>query len=89
MGTVIDPEMRDEIRVTVVVTGLDNPDYENKDEEKTARSRFARGRRGKSTSNNVTEENTTSGKHRRSTAVDYMHDETYIDIPTFLRKQAD
>lgn len=83
VGTVIDPEMHDELRVTIVVTGLAHHMYERPDEEQATHSRFSRMKGSKKASNTATVET------RRAESIDFSRDADYLDIPTFLRKQVD
>lgn len=96
VGTVIDPEMSDEIRVTVVATGLEGaiqrekaptkvvvdntrsrdgrPDYASLDRPPALRAKQA----------------SSSNSSSASAVVQAMEKEMeYLDIPAFLRKQAD
>jgi cell division protein FtsZ len=92
VGTVIDPEMSDEIRVTVVATGLGpdsketplkvveskpvdavNPDYRSLDRPTVMRKNPTAG-----------------GAHQANSAASVKDkDMEYLDIPAFLRRQAD
>lgn len=96
VGTVIDPELSDELRVTVVATGLDAPvakerppveakvvvnntpasgvDYEDLDRPAIHRKKQA------AQANNA---------QTRSVEVDAEKDFDYLDIPAFIRNQAD
>lgn len=90
VGTVIDPSLKDEMRVTVVATGLgdlharptkvvDNTDREiTTDYRQLDRPAVMRNRQG-------------SGRAAAAAAavVDSDTDMDYLDIPAFLRKQAD
>ena len=89
VGTVIDPSLKDEMRVTVVATGLgdlharptkvvDNTDREiTTDYRQLDRPAVMRNRQG-------------SGRAARAAAVVGSDtDMDYLDIPAFLRKQAD
>ena len=90
VGTVIDPELNDEIRVTVVATGLgqenkkptkviDNTLNSNgmPDYDELERPPFMRNKEAVETSR--------SGK----TAINTDTDLDYLDVPAFLRRQAD
>ena len=107
VGTVIDPELQDELRVTIVVTGLDSGDTE----VSTTRS----GERVYTYGNGLTPRSQVSvrGTGRTGTVATHgaatpqqapvqnkgaLHndldsvsatDPDYLDIPTFLRRQAD
>ncbi|MDC0414243.1 cell division protein FtsZ, partial [Gammaproteobacteria bacterium] len=87
VGTVIDPSLKDEMRVTVVATGLgdlharptkvvDNTDREiTTDYRQLDRPAVMRNRQG-------------SGR-AAAAVVGSDTDMDYLDIPAFLRKQAD
>lgn len=92
VGTVIDPEMADEIRVTLVATGLGTPVKQTAQERPSVRVVDAPPRRG----NGIEPED--RGGFRRSHAVGQDFSSEYggqgagidvLDIPAFLRKQAD
>lgn len=90
VGTVIDMNMEDEIRVTVVATGIgtDKPDISL---VKTDAPRATSAVSSSSASN--TSSAGSSGSQAAMTATKHLEDDMadleYIDIPTFLRKQAD
>jgi cell division protein FtsZ len=90
VGTVIDPDMRDELRVTVVATGLGSAPKQSTGEKPSL----------------VTVNRTSSGAEdydrptvlrNKSKAAQRAHaaggnsaeDMDYLDIPAFLRRQAD
>jgi len=92
VGTVIDADMADELRVTIVVTGLDgarsraNQDKPSK--QAPVRQRFLfRSSEKKQTP--VAETAEADASARRRETVDVDADSDYLDIPTFLRRQAD
>ena len=83
VGTVIDPEMHDELRVTVVATGL-------------GQVRVAEEQPVKLVVNKVVEEDIDYGSpaiHRKQAKADVASkpgsNMEYLDIPAFLRRQAD
>lgn len=88
VGTVIDMEMHDELRVTVVATGIgtDKPDISLvKGESSHTTSAVSQSSVGRTAS-------TTNSGHNTAAATKVEEEESgleYIDIPTFLRKQAD
>jgi len=102
MGTVIDPDMNDEIRVTVVATGLghkrierekpmklvrtgtdDRPVFsEDDDDPQTQRGRTAAAQAGGSSSHGA-------GHERAGRSEAEQKEFDYLDIPAFLRNQAD
>lgn len=80
VGTVIDPEMRDELRVTIVVTGLANAIKDTASRETIAASRFAGNRRAQAPANGAA---ANPCMPKRSD----VQDGDYLDIPAFLRRQ--
>lgn len=91
VGTVIDPEMKDEIRVTVVATGLDAGFKAEKPPTKVVVDN-TRGRDGRPDYAALDRPPALRAKKAASTggASDPMDKEMeYLDIPAFLRKQAD
>ncbi|VUD40320.1 Cell division protein FtsZ [Thalassocella blandensis] len=91
VGTVIDPEMKDEIRVTVVATGLDSGVKVEKPSTKVVVDN-TRGRDGRPDYAALDRPPALRAKKAASAAaaVDAMDKEMeYLDIPAFLRKQAD
>lgn len=88
VGTVIDMNMADEIRVTVVATGIgtDKPDISLvKTDAPRMTSAVSSGSTSAGSSAGGSQSAMTATKH----VDDDMADLEYIDIPTFLRKQAD
>ena len=90
VGTVIDPEMHDELRVTVVATGLDGgPDIplkvvENKSAEPKTASDYRQLDRP-----TVMRQNAAHREQQAIAAAVEDRDMEYLDIPAFLRRQAD
>jgi len=87
VGTVIDPDMRDELRVTIVVTGLDSAAGNARreaDATNVRRSNGAQQQRAAEAPAAASER-----RSRRGESVDVNQDGDYLDIPTFLRRQAD
>ncbi len=84
VGTVIDPAMSGDIRVTIVATGLDNMH-----KEETSCIKLVQG--APTTPNyKELEQPTVIRKHVAETKKDTKSDDiNYLDIPAFLRKQAD
>ncbi|MDG2392923.1 MAG: cell division protein FtsZ, partial [Thalassotalea sp.] len=87
VGAVIDPEMTDELRVTVVATGIGQQKPEisivpplYKPEPMVVNASYAPSPEPEVTSNTYAEE-----KPQQSVATET----DYLDIPAFLRKQAD
>jgi cell division protein FtsZ len=92
VGTVIDPELTDELRVTVVATGLQRPQAEGRKPEAKVVVNNAR----KAVSNDYAELDKptvmrksagaqSAGAQGQQAADDFE----YLDIPAFLRNQAD
>ena len=93
VGTVIDPEMTDEMRVTVIVTGLgDNRSRGNHQQSSTSKSRMAESTRSDGSFDYqyfdrpavMRKQATTASKPANETSVP---DVDYLDIPAFLRRQ--
>ena len=101
MGTVIDPDMNDEIRVTVVATGLghkrverekpmklvrtgtdDRPVFSDDDDEPSAQG-------GRSGAGHVGGSTHGAGHERGGRPEAEQKEFDYLDIPAFLRNQAD
>ncbi len=103
VGTVIDPEMREELRVTVVATGLGGSEEVKFDEPAINRAPPVRPVRGVATTESSLAEMADDGQSldiptaiRRNpkAAQTYVEaaesqDMDYLDIPAFLRRQAD
>jgi cell division protein FtsZ len=87
VGTVIDPDMRDELRVTVVATGLGED--AKKQQERPAL--VARTGTGGVDYDRPTVIRGKTRKARKAAAVagNAAEDVNYLDIPAFLRRQAD
>jgi cell division protein FtsZ len=82
MGTVIDPEMNGEVRVTLVATGLGN-------EQRRQQKPYRVVRTGTGTTD-YEELDTPTVIRKRRDDTDISGDSVeYLDIPAFLRKQAD
>ncbi|WP_192483270.1 MULTISPECIES: cell division protein FtsZ [Cysteiniphilum] len=102
VGTVIDPDMSDELRVTIVVTGLDTADEHAKFVSGTAGQKSASpyGRQNVSFKSSENGVNTNNTLRRQAPSVEAQEvekeqkvaaegDNEYLDIPTFLRRKAD
>jgi cell division protein FtsZ len=89
VGTVIDPEMRDELRVTVVATGLGQEPKKQPSVEKPV-SLVQKTNTGEVDYRKL-ETPTVKRQHPRKLAVGGNNAENldYLDIPAFLRRQAD
>jgi len=102
VGTVIDPEMKDELRVTIVVTGLDSGDTEISTTRSGERVHTYGGSGNAAASAGAARTATHApvrGTGRTSPAAKITAappetdlaatDPDYLDIPTFLRRQTD
>jgi cell division protein FtsZ len=94
VGYVIDPEMTDQIRVTVVATGIGRPMAARGLPPGTqpAVQVVAGGRAARRPLENYADlEIPTHVRRRRAVGDDVRmdSDESYLDIPAFLRRQAD
>ena len=82
MGTVIDPEMGTDLRVTLVATGLGN--------ETQKQQPYRLVRTGTGTTDYEALDTPTVIRNRRDDSAEHRRDAVeYLDIPAFLRKQAD
>jgi cell division protein FtsZ len=90
VGTVIDPDMRDELRVTVVATGLGNAPKQATT-EKPALVQVNRTATGAEDYDRPTVLRNKSKAAQRAQAAggNSAEDMDYLDIPAFLRRQAD
>ncbi|MDF1795135.1 MAG: cell division protein FtsZ [Coxiellaceae bacterium] len=90
VGTVIDPEMTDELRVTVVVTGLGRPGTVSA-ETAAVQERAAKHVKSDGTLNYQQLDRPTYQRNqnppRRTAEVEDSKDIEYLDIPAFLRRQ--
>jgi cell division protein FtsZ len=85
IGTVIEPEMREELRVTIVATGLGQEKQRSKQPYKVVKT-------GTGTTDYDDLETPTVIRNRRTERPMTVQTEAaieYLDIPAFLRKQAD
>ena len=82
IGTVIEPEMREDLRVTIVATGLG---------QEKRKSPIKVVKTGTGTMDYENLETPTVIRHRRSSQAAAVTESSieYLDIPAFLRKQAD
>jgi cell division protein FtsZ len=97
MGTVIDPDMGDDLRVTVVATGLGEPIRSTSFREQPIRL-VANGTTGRNDGSRLEElavEEINRDRDERIANVENkdlferQKDIDYLDIPSFLRTQAD
>ena len=84
VGTVIDPELENELRVTVVATGLGEP----RSDEKSPQLRTVRKASGEVDYDQL-EKPAAARKKAASDKQGDSGDMDYLDIPAFLRRQAD
>ena len=91
VGTVIDPEMGDELRVTVVATGLGRPELEvpRTIVDNTKKKDAGDGAVDYSDFDKPTALRKAAIEGRAEQALDSEKDLDYLDIPAFLRSQAD
>ena len=90
MGTVIDPGMEEQLRVTVVATGLSSDKYDKQKVVKNSAEPIVTG------DGTVTYEGFDTPTITRNALVEGGAEESssnkdlnYLDIPAFLRRQAD
>jgi cell division protein FtsZ len=91
VGYVIDPEMTDQIRVTVVATGIGRPASVRPMPQPRVEV-VAGGRTTRRPLDNVGDLDTPAVRRRPRAVGDDVRpdaDESYLDIPAFLRRQAD
>ncbi|MGB5179263.1 MAG: cell division protein FtsZ [Gammaproteobacteria bacterium] len=95
VGTVIDPDMRDELRVTVVATGL-GPDAKARSAEQQPTLVHVRTPDVDKTTGGVDLDRPTvlrnknkAAQRAQATGGNSAEDMDYLDIPAFLRRQAD
>jgi cell division protein FtsZ len=90
VGTVIDPDMRDELRVTVVATGLGNSPKQGAT-EKPSLVQVNRTSTGAEDLDQPTilRNRKKAAQRAQATGGNSAEDMAYLDIPAFLRRQAD
>jgi cell division protein FtsZ len=90
VGTVIDPEMRDELRVTVVATGLGTDAKPMPMTEKPSIVHVNKTTGGEDYDRPTVLRNKNKAARRAQAAGgNSAEDMDYLDIPAFLRRQAD
>ncbi len=99
VGCVIDPELRDEIRVTVVATGIGRPCAQVQPQPDSRRMTVMGSGRSRSPSldeltvptyiRNQREQQTVSPRRAVGDGLNPADDVSLLDIPAFLRRQAD
>ncbi|WP_428239977.1 cell division protein FtsZ [Gynuella sp.] len=90
VGTVVDPEISDEIRVTVVATGLNRPVAKPKVAVDNTRKSAAQSPEARKFDRSAPVAKKAHGQevsHQQQKEI--SRDLDYLDIPAFLRKQAD
>jgi cell division protein FtsZ len=88
IGTVIDPELHEEIRVTVVATGLANAAAGQNETIRLVRTKTGELDFGQLDKPTIIRQ---KGAEAKRTRTDHRKDDDldYLDIPAFLRRQAD
>lgn len=90
VGTVIDPEMSGELRVTVVATGLGLPAVARRPaEEKRLEIKMVKQVANSDVNYEELERPTVIRRGKADEAGPNRNDPAYLDIPAFLRRQAD
>ncbi|NIP13638.1 MAG: cell division protein FtsZ [Pseudomonadales bacterium] len=90
VGTVIDPELADELKVTVVATGLGEPERPNVVVDNTVVEEVVQGQIDYRDLDQPTYKRHNQALHQDNLAEDLeTQDLDYLDIPAFLRRQAD
>jgi cell division protein FtsZ len=87
IGTAIDPNLDDEIKVTVVATGMGLPPVPAKANVKSMSANVGYG--GDIDQPAITRKNRQENREARQVNPAAMDDLGYLDIPAFLRRQAD
>lgn len=95
IGTSLDPEMNDELRVTVVATGIGmdkRPEITlvtNKQNQQNAMENRYQQMQNSMSSFSTVEESKPAAKAVNEQSTQANKEPDYLDIPAFLRKQAD
>jgi cell division protein FtsZ len=89
VGTVIDPDMRDELRVTVVATGLGLDGRQPQGEKPTLVHVNAGAQQELPDYDRPTKLRRDAAERAKATGGNAAEDMDYLDIPAFLRRQAD
>ena len=91
VGTVIDPDMREELRVTVVATGLGSDVKEKPTEQAPTLVHVNKTESGSEDFDRPTvlRNKSKAAQRARATGGNSAEDMDYLDIPAFLRRQAD
>ncbi|MFM2006314.1 MAG: hypothetical protein RLZZ09_1969 [Pseudomonadota bacterium] len=89
IGTVIDPDLHDELRVTVVATGLSGPRYSSEPTLKLVQKNTGEIDYGEMTRRPALARKQSQMEPRAEAKKEKEMDLEYLDIPAFLRRQAD
>lgn len=89
VGTVIDPDMADELRVTVVVTGLGVPGASGSSPQKVLRHTKNDGTLNYTQLDRPAFQRNLDTPKKRTVEAEDARDIEYLDIPAFLRRQED
>ena len=90
VGTVIDPDMRDELRVTVVATGLGSEGKAKQVEQQPTLVHVNKDTGAEDFDRPTVLRNKHKAAQRaQATGGNSAEDMDYLDIPAFLRRQAD
>ena len=89
IGTVIDPDLHDELRVTVVATGLSGPRYASEPTLKLVQKNTGEIDYGEMTRRPAVARKQSQMEPRAEAKKEKEIDLEYLDIPAFLRRQAD
>ena len=89
IGTVIDPDLHDELRVTVVATGLSGPRYASEPTLKLVQKNTGEIDYGEMTRRPAVARKQSQMEPRAEAKKEKEMDLEYLDIPAFLRRQAD
>ncbi len=94
VGTVIDPDMTDELRVTVIVTGLGGIKQRSVQQQSPIRSRMVESRRLDGSMDYeqlerpaLMRKQATNSASSQAAVAESVPDVDYLDIPAFLRRQ--
>jgi cell division protein FtsZ len=89
VGTVIDPDMRDELRVTVVATGLGEPARQTGEKPSLVHVKRTNVGAENYDQPTVIRKKNKAAQRAQAAAGNSAEDMDYLDIPAFLRRQAD
>jgi cell division protein FtsZ len=89
VGTVIDPDMRDELRVTVVATGLGMQPKKTAEKPTLVHTNAESMSQASSDRPRVLRNGNRAAQQAHAAGGNSAEDMDYLDIPAFLRRQAD